>query len=66
MENHAVKPAPKSLFVSLDVGTHASGFAFSCKSEITGDLSRARTLENWPDAPFPYPKTRSLILYHRT
>eukprot|EP00983_Pelagomonas_calceolata_P065968 1148810-Pelagomonas_calceolata.AAC.8 len=54
---NAVKQAPKSLHVGLDIGTYASGFAFSERA------APVRCHESWPDQPKPYPKTRSVILY---
>ncbi|KAL6763565.1 hypothetical protein V8C86DRAFT_245882 [Haematococcus lacustris] len=58
-----VQLAPRSLIVSLDIGTHGSGFAFATKTH-SGTLSRVKLHEDWPDQPIPYPKTRSALLYN--
>ncbi|GFH15348.1 heat shock protein 12B [Haematococcus lacustris] len=55
----AIQLAPRSLVVSLDIGTHGCGFAFA----TSAGGGPVRMHENWPDAPAPYPKTRSAILY---
>ncbi|KAJ9523096.1 hypothetical protein QJQ45_023914, partial [Haematococcus lacustris] len=58
-----VQLAPRSLIVSLDVGTHGSGFAFATKTPA-GGLTPVTLHEGWPDQPVPYPKTRSALLYN--
>ncbi|KAJ9522865.1 hypothetical protein QJQ45_023651 [Haematococcus lacustris] len=58
-----VQLAPRSLIVSLDIGTHGSGFAFATKTP-SGTLTAVRPHEHWPDQPVPYPKTRSALLYN--
>ncbi|KAJ9507626.1 hypothetical protein QJQ45_019183 [Haematococcus lacustris] len=57
----AVKLAPRSLVVSLDLGTYGSGYAF----KTMGSSGQVRMHEDWPDSPegLKGPKTRSAILY---
>ncbi|KAF5833009.1 hypothetical protein DUNSADRAFT_10930 [Dunaliella salina] len=55
--NGSVVQAPRSVHVGLDIGTYASGFAFSERA------APVRCHESWPDQTKPYPKTRSIILY---
>ncbi|KAL6759049.1 hypothetical protein V8C86DRAFT_2583839 [Haematococcus lacustris] len=57
-----VQLAPRSLVVSLDIGTHGSGFAFATRT-TAGGHTPVKLHEAWPAQPAPYPKTRSAILY---
>ncbi|GFH17436.1 heat shock protein 12B [Haematococcus lacustris] len=57
-----VQLAPRSLVVSLDIGTHGSGFAFATRT-TAGGHTPIKLHEAWPAQPAPYPKTRSAILY---
>ncbi|KAL6763558.1 hypothetical protein V8C86DRAFT_3129636 [Haematococcus lacustris] len=57
-----VQLAPRSLIVSLDIGTHDSGFAFANKT-TAGKLTAVKLHKGWPDQPVPYAKTRSALLY---
>ncbi len=54
----AVRAAPRTRVVALDIGTHGSGFASAERG-----AGKVVQLEQWPDAPSPYPKTRSAVLY---
>lgn len=52
--------AARSYFISLDFGTHASGFAFAT---LKGDPV---TYWDWKSAPIPYPKNITTLLYECT
>ncbi|KAL6763540.1 hypothetical protein V8C86DRAFT_244068 [Haematococcus lacustris] len=57
-----VQLSPRSLLVSLDIGTHGSGFAFATRTAGEG-LTVVRLHDPWPGQQNSYPKTRSALLY---
>ncbi|KAJ9522869.1 hypothetical protein QJQ45_023653 [Haematococcus lacustris] len=57
-----VRLSPRTLVVSLDIGTHGSGFAFATKP-ATGTRSPVKLHEAWPDQRVSYCKARSALLY---